>query len=225
MSTSSLSLPAGRDRARPLALTFPRPELAVLLVAAGVLYLWALDRNGFANEYYSAAVRSMTTSWHAFLYGAFDTSGVMTVDKPPLALWVQALSARAFGFNSWSLLVPQALMGVGTVALTYDMTRRRFGRAAGFVAGLALVLTPVAVAMFRHNNPNALLVLCCTAALWFVVRGLEDGRVRWIVLAGVAVGLGSRRRWRPRCSSCRPSSSPGCGWRRAGGPPRHAASP
>jgi 4-amino-4-deoxy-L-arabinose transferase-like glycosyltransferase len=190
MSTPSLSLPAGRDRARPLALTFPRPELAALLVAAGVLYLWALDRNGFANEYYSAAVRSMTTSWHAFLYGAFDTAGVMTVDKPPLALWVQALSARAFGFNSWSLLVPQALMGVGTVALTYDMTRRRFGRAAGFVAGLALVLTPVAVAIFRHNKPDALLVLCCTAALWFVVRGLEDGRMRWIVLAGVAVGLG-----------------------------------
>jgi 4-amino-4-deoxy-L-arabinose transferase-like glycosyltransferase len=190
MSTSSLSLPAARDRVRPLAVTVPRPELALLLVAAGVLYLWALDRNGFANEYYSAAVRSMTTSWHAFLYGAFDTAGVMTVDKPPLALWVQALSARAFGFSSWSLLVPQALMGVGAVALTYDMTRRRFGRPAGFVAGLALVLTPVTVAIARHNNPDALLVLCCTAALWFVVRGLEDGRTRWLVLAGVAVGLG-----------------------------------
>lgn len=190
MSTSSLSVPAARDRVRPLAVSVPRPELALLLVAAGVLYLWALDRNGFANEYYSAAVRSMTTSWHAFLYGAFDTAGVMTVDKPPLALWVQALSARAFGFSSWSLLVPQALMGVGAVALTYDMTRRRFGRPAGFVAGLALVLTPVTVAIARHNNPDALLVLCCTAALWFVVRGLEDGRTRWLVLAGVAVGLG-----------------------------------
>ncbi len=190
MSTSSLSLPAARERVRPAALSFPRPELAVLLVAAGVLYLWALDRNGFANEYYSAAVRSMSTSWHAFLYGAFDTAGVMTVDKPPLALWVQALSARVFGLHSWSMLVPQALMGVGTVALTYDMTRRHFGRAAGFVAGLALVLTPVTVAIVRHNNPDALLVLCCTAALWFVVRGLEDGRTRWIVLAGVAVGLG-----------------------------------
>jgi 4-amino-4-deoxy-L-arabinose transferase-like glycosyltransferase len=190
MSTSSLSLPAARDRVRPAAVSFPRPELAALLVAAGVLYLWALDRNGFANEYYSAAVRSMSTSWHAFLYGAFDTAGVMTVDKPPLALWVQALSARIFGFGSWSMLVPQALMGVGTVALTYDMTRRRFGRAAGFVAGLALVLTPVTVAIARHNNPDALLVLCCTAALWFVVRALEDGRTRWLVLAGVAVGLG-----------------------------------
>ncbi|HEX2410208.1 MAG TPA: glycosyltransferase family 39 protein [Solirubrobacteraceae bacterium] len=190
MSTPSLPLPAARQRLRPLAISFPRPELAVLLVAAGVLYLWALDRNGFANEYYSAAVRSMSTSWHAFLYGSFDTAGVMTVDKPPLALWVQALSVRVFGFNSWSLLVPQALMGVATVALVYDLTRRRFGRVAGFVAGLALVLTPVTVAIARHNNPDALLVLCCTAALWAVVRGLDDGRTRWVVLAGVAVGLG-----------------------------------
>ena len=191
MSTTSLPLPAAR-RARHRALAIPavRPELAALLVLAGVLYLWALDRNGFANEYYSAAVRSMSTSWHAFLYGSFDTSGVMTVDKPPLALWVQALSARAFGFSSWSLLVPQALMGVATVGLTYDLTRRRFGRVAGAVAGLALVLTPVTVAIARHNNPDALLVLCCTAALWFAVRGLEDGRTRWLVLAGVAVGLG-----------------------------------
>ena len=188
---STISLPATR-RARSRALSLPavRPELAALLVLAGVLYLWALDRNGFANEYYSAAVRSMSTSWHAFLYGSFDTSGVMTVDKPPLALWVQALSARAFGFSSWSILVPQALMGVATVGLTYDLTRRQFGRVAGFAAGLALVLTPVTVAIARHNNPDALLVLCCTAALWFLVRGLEDGRTRWLVLAGVAVGLG-----------------------------------
>jgi 4-amino-4-deoxy-L-arabinose transferase-like glycosyltransferase len=191
MSTSSISLPATRRaRDKTLSLPIPHPELGALLVLAGVLYLWALDRNGFANEYYSAAVHSMATSWHAFLYGSFDASGVMTVDKPPLALWVQALSARVFGFSSWSLLVPQALMGVATVGLVYDMTRRHFGRVAGFTAGLALVLTPIAVAISRHNNPDALLVLCCTAAVWCVVRAFEDGRTRWIVLAGVAVGLG-----------------------------------
>ena len=184
MTTLSLRRP------RALSISVPRPELAALLVLAGVLYLWALDRNGFANEYYSAAVRSMSTSWHAFLYGSFDAAGVMTVDKPPLALWVQALSARMFGFSSWSLLVPQALMGVATVALVYDLVRRRFGRAAGFVAGLALVFTPITVAIARHNNPDALLTLCCAAAVWAVVRGLEDGRTRWMVLAGVAVGLG-----------------------------------
>jgi 4-amino-4-deoxy-L-arabinose transferase-like glycosyltransferase len=190
MTTSSIALPAARRRSRARSIPIPAPELGALLVLAGVLYLWALDRNGWANEYYTAAVRSMSTSWHAFLYGSFDASGVMTVDKPPLALWVQALSARLFGLHSWSILVPQALMGVATVALVYDLTRRRFGRAAGFVAGLALVLTPIAVAISRHNNPDALLVLCCTAAVWCVVRAFEDGRTRWLVLAGVAVGLG-----------------------------------
>ena len=178
MSTSSISLPTPR-RARSRALSFSvAPELAGLLVLAAVLYLWALSQNGFANEYYSAAVRSMSSSWHAFLYGSFDSSGVMTVDKPPLALWVQALSARVFGFNTWSLLVPQALMGVATVGLTYDMTRRHFGRVAGFVAGLALVLTPITVAISRHNNPDALLVLCCVLAVWAIVRAFEDGRTR-----------------------------------------------
>src|SRR3954452_25375275 len=190
MSTDSITLPRPRSRARSLSLSLPAPELAGLLVLAGVLYLWALSRNAFANEYYSAAVRSMATSWHAFFYGSFDASGVMTVDKPPLALWVQALSARVFGFSSWSMLVPQALMGVGTVAWAYDLTRRVFGRPAGFVAGLVLALTPITVAISRHNNPDALVVLCSTAALWFVVRALADGRTRNLVWAGVMVGLG-----------------------------------
>ena len=193
MSTSSISVPTSvgrRARARGRALTWPPPELAALLALAAVLYLWGLGRNGLANEYYSAAVRSMTESWHAFVYGSFDTSGVMTVDKPPLALWVQALSARVFGFSSWSMLVPQALMGMGSVALVYDLTRRQFGRAAGASAGLVLALTPTTVAISRHNNPDALLVLCVTAAVWCLVRGLSDGRTRWLVLSGVCVGLG-----------------------------------
>ncbi|HLM25809.1 MAG TPA: glycosyltransferase family 39 protein [Thermoleophilaceae bacterium] len=176
--------------ARVRALSWPRPELTFLLVAAAVLYLWALDRNGMSNEYYSGAVRSMSSSWHAFLYGSFDSAGVMTVDKPPLALWIQALAARALGFGSWSMLVPQALMGVAAVGLSYDLVRRRFGRPAAFAAGLTLVLTPVTVALSRHNNPDALLALCSVAALWALVRGLEDGRTRWLVLSGVFVGLG-----------------------------------
>jgi 4-amino-4-deoxy-L-arabinose transferase-like glycosyltransferase len=114
----------------------------------------------------------------------------MTVDKPPLALWVQALSARIFGFHPLSVLVPQALMGAAAAALTYDLTRRQFGRAGGFAAGIALATTPIAVAMSRHNNPDELLVLCCVAALWFAVRALEDGRTRWLVWCGVCIGLG-----------------------------------
>ena len=179
-----------RERVRGRALPHPRPELAGLLALAALLNLWALSRNGWANEYYSAAVRSMSSSWHNFLYASFDAGGIMTVDKPPLALWVQALSVRVFGFHSLSILVPQALMGVASVALVYDLTRRRWGRAAGFAAGLVLALTPIAVAISRHNNPDALLVLCCVAAIWCLGRALEDGRTRWLVLAGVSVGLG-----------------------------------
>ena len=185
------AFPAGeRLRARVAAIPRPRPELVGLLVLAAVLYLWALDQNSWANEYYSAAVRSMSTSWHNFFYDSFDPSGVMTVDKPPLGLWVQALSVRVFGYHPLSMLIPEALMGVASVGLIYDLVRRRFGRTAGFVGGLVLALTPITVAISRHNNPDAMLILCCVAALWFVVRGLEDGRTRWLVLAGVSIGLG-----------------------------------
>jgi 4-amino-4-deoxy-L-arabinose transferase-like glycosyltransferase len=97
---------------------------------------------------------------------------------------------RVFGFSSWAMLVPQALMGVGTVALAYDLTKRVFGRPAGFVAGLVLALTPITVAISRHNNPDALVVLASTAALWFTVRAILDGRTRWLVGAGAMVGLG-----------------------------------
>jgi 4-amino-4-deoxy-L-arabinose transferase-like glycosyltransferase len=179
---------SARERTRAISLPFP--ELGVLVVLSAALNLWALDRNGWANTYYSAAVRSMSSSWHNFIYGSFDASGVMTVDKPPLALWVQALSVKVFGYHSLSILVPEALMGVASVVLVYDLTRRVWGRAAGCAAGLVLALTPIAVAISRHNNPDALLVLCCTAALWFIVRALQDGRTRWIVLSGVCVGLG-----------------------------------
>jgi 4-amino-4-deoxy-L-arabinose transferase-like glycosyltransferase len=171
-----------------------RLGLAALLTLTGGLNLWALSRNGWANTYYSAAVRSMSSSWHDFLFGAMDRAGAMTVDKPPLALWVQALSVRVFGYHPLSMLVPQALMGVASVALVYDLVGRRFGRLGGFVAGLSLALTPIAVGVSRHNNPDALLVLCCVAAVWCAVRGLDSEltrpRVRWLVLAGVCVGLG-----------------------------------
>ncbi|HEY5188932.1 MAG TPA: glycosyltransferase family 39 protein [Solirubrobacteraceae bacterium] len=197
MSSDSATFGAPLRRSRPLR-SLPRavtqlrarPELAGVMTVAAALNLWGLSINGFANTYYSAAVRSMTTSWHNFVFISLDRTGLMTVDKPPLALWVQALSARVFGFNSLSLLIPQALMGVAATGLIYDLTRRRFGRPAGFAAGLALAATPVVVAVSRHNNPDELLVLCCVAALWFTVRALETGRTRWLIWAGVCVGLG-----------------------------------
>jgi 4-amino-4-deoxy-L-arabinose transferase-like glycosyltransferase len=180
----------GRRPIAVLAAVRRAPELVGLIGVAALLNLWAIGRNGWANTYYSAAVRSMAASWHDFLYASMDRSGVMTVDKPPLSLWVQTLSVRLFGFHPLAILVPQALIGVASVVLVYDLVRRRFGRIGGFVAGLALATTPIAVAMSRDNNPDALLTLCCVAAVWFAVRGFEDGRTRWLVLAGIAVGLG-----------------------------------
>jgi 4-amino-4-deoxy-L-arabinose transferase-like glycosyltransferase len=197
-SAAPVTTPAGiswqlRSRAAALAARVRRPELALVMALAGLLNLWALGRNGWANDYYSAAVRSMSSSWHNFLFASLDRGGVMTVDKPPLSLWVQALSVRIFGFHPLSMLVPQALMGVASVALVYDLVARRFGRVGGFVAGLALAVTPITVAVSRHNNPDALLVLCCVAAVWCVVRAMDaapSGRgTRWLVAAGVFVGL------------------------------------
>jgi len=198
MSWDSIAYPAPRlrrlktaaRRTRLMESARARPELPALLGLAAVLNLWGLSVNGWANAYYAGAVRSMSTSWHDFLYASLDKSGLMTVDKPPLSLWVQALSARIFGYQPLSILVPQALMGIVAVALVYSLVKRRFGRPAGFVAGLVLATTPVIVAVSRHNNPDELLVLCCVAALWFALRALEDGRMRWFVLSGVAVGLG-----------------------------------
>ena len=193
---SSVTYPGLRGVAGPLRAPVPRrvavclPELLALLALTGVLNLWDLSINGWANTYYAAAIRSMSTSWHDFLFASLDKTGLMTVDKPPLAFWVQALSVRVFGFSSLSILVPEALMGVAAVGLVYDMTRRMFGRFAGAVAGLTFALTPITVAIARHNNPDELLILCCVAALWCAVRALETGRTRWLVLCGVCVGLG-----------------------------------
>ncbi|RVW08097.1 glycosyl transferase [Prescottella agglutinans] len=164
--------------------------LAALLVGTAVAYLWNLSASGWANSFYSAAVQAGSVSWKAFFFGSSDAANSITVDKPPASLWVMELSARVFGLNSWSILVPQVLIGVASVALLWATVRRYFGAAAGLLAGLVLALTPVAVLMFRFNNPDALLVLLMIAAVWATLRGVEDGRTRWMVLTGVFVGLG-----------------------------------
>ena len=176
------------SRGRALAGVLARPEWILLLAVSAGLYLWGLSKNGLANEYYAATVRSMASSWHNFLYGSFDMGGVMTVDKPPLAFWVQALFVKIFGYSGVSMLVPQALMGVAAVALTYNIVDRRFGRWPALAGGATLALTPMTVAISRHNNPDALLVLLSVLAVWFVLRALEDGRTRWLIFAGIAVG-------------------------------------
>jgi 4-amino-4-deoxy-L-arabinose transferase-like glycosyltransferase len=166
-----------------------RPALLGLLALTALLYLWDLTRNGWANDFYAAAVQAGTKSWKAFFFGSFDSSNFITVDKTPASLWVMELSGRIFGFSQWSMLVPQALEGVASVGLLYAAVRRWFGPAAGLIAGLVLALTPVAALMFRFDNPDALLVLLMTAAAYALVRAIENGRTRWLVFCGVLLGF------------------------------------
>ncbi|MEV4146337.1 glycosyltransferase family 39 protein [Amycolatopsis sp. NPDC049691] len=176
------SLPASR--------TWHRPALAALLLGTALLYLWGLGASGWANAFYSAAAQAGSQSWKALFFGSSDAANAITVDKTPAALWVMGLSARLFGVNAWSILVPQALMGVGSVWLLHAAVKRTSGPAAGLVAGLVLALTPAAALMFRFNNPDALLVLLLVAGAYCVVRALEKASPKWLALAGVAVGFG-----------------------------------
>jgi 4-amino-4-deoxy-L-arabinose transferase-like glycosyltransferase len=166
-----------------------RSALLGLLALTALLYLWDLGRNGWANDFYAAAVQAGTKSWKAFFFGSFDQSSFITVDKTPASLWVMELSGRIFGFSQWSMLAPQALEGVGSVLLLYAAVKRWFGPAAGLIAGLALALTPAAALMFRFNNPDALLVLLMTAAAYTLVRAVENGRTRWLVFTGLLIGF------------------------------------
>ncbi|GAA3529255.1 glycosyltransferase family 39 protein [Nonomuraea rosea] len=163
--------------------------MAGLLVGTGVLYIWGLGASGWANSFYSAAVQAGSQSWKAFFFGASDAANAITVDKTPASLWPMVLSVRLFGLNSWAILLPQALMGVGSVAMVYASVRRLFTAWAGLLAGAVMALTPVAVLMFRFNNPDALLVLLLTVAGYCVVRAQERGGTRWLVLAGSVIGF------------------------------------
>ncbi|WP_392544009.1 glycosyltransferase family 39 protein [Oryzobacter telluris] len=167
-----------------------RPALLALLVVTAGAYLYNLTASGWANAFYSAAVQAGSDSWSAFFWGSFDASNAITVDKPPAALWVMALSVRLFGLGSFAILLPQVLMGVGTVAVVHATVKRRSGPAAGLLAGAALALTPVAALMFRFNNPDALLTLLMALAAWATLHAIDKGSIRWMALAGVFVGFG-----------------------------------
>ncbi len=166
-----------------------RVSVLVLLAATLGFWLYGLTANGWANSFYTAAVQAGSQSWEAFFFGSSDAAGSITVDKPPASLWPMMLSVRIFGLNPAAILVPQVLMGAGTVAVLYAGVRRYSGHAAGLIAGVVLALTPVATLMFRFNNPDALLALLLTAACVVTLRALEDTRKRWMILAGVLIGF------------------------------------
>jgi 4-amino-4-deoxy-L-arabinose transferase-like glycosyltransferase len=180
-----------RARAR-----WERPAIGGLLLATALLYLWGLGESGWANSFYSAAVQAGSESWKAFFFGSSDAANSITVDKTPLALWPMVLSVRIFGQSSWSILVPQALFGVASVWLLYRTVRRTTGSApAGLIAGSVLALTPVAVLMFRFNNPDALLTLLLIGAAATTLRAIEESRrptgraLLWVSVGGALVGL------------------------------------
>lgn len=176
-------------RGRPEDPRWARPAFWGLLLATAVLYFSNLSASGYANSFYSAAVQAGTKSWKAMFFGSLDAGNAITVDKPSAFLWPMEIAARIFGLNAWTILGPEVLMGVGTVAVVYASVRRRFSPGAGLIAGAVLALTPVAALMFRFNNPDAMLALLMALACYFVVRAIEDGKTKWLVWAGVAIGF------------------------------------
>lgn len=168
------------------------------MLAATFVFFWNLTASGYANEFYSAAAQAGSKNWEAFLWGSLDAGNAITVDKPPASIWLMALSVRLLGLSSFAILLPQALMGVACTYLLYATVRRVWGNAAGIVAGIVFITTPVAALMFRFNNPDALLILLMLGAAACVLRGLElpadrhgnRVRTRWYAVAGLLIGLG-----------------------------------
>jgi 4-amino-4-deoxy-L-arabinose transferase-like glycosyltransferase len=172
---------------------WPRLGLIALLTCTGALYLWRLSATGYGNAFYAAAAQAGAQSWSAWFFGALDAGGFITVDKPPVSLWVTGLSVRLFGMHPLSVLVPQALMGVAAVAALYATVRRvvadpRQGAVAGLVAGTVLACTPAAALMFRFNDPDALLVLLLTVAAYCLTRAVHAASWRWLLLVGLVLG-------------------------------------
>jgi 4-amino-4-deoxy-L-arabinose transferase-like glycosyltransferase len=164
--------------------------LAAILALAATLRLYDLAGLGWGRTYYAAAVRSMLESWHCVVYVCFDPAGFVSLDKPPVAIWLQALSAKILGFSGWSILFVQAVEGVLSVAMLYVIVRRVFGAGTGLLAALLLAITPISIAVDRSNNTESCLVLVLLAAAWAGIRAVETGRLAWLVASMALIGIG-----------------------------------
>ena len=167
-----------------------RLALAGVMLVSIFMNFYQLGQNGFGNLYYAAAIRSMLDNLHNFLYVSFDPGGFVSIDKPPLGFWLQAASAKIFGFTPFSIFLPQALAGVLSVLLLYYLVRRHFGVVAGLLAALALAISPISVLTNRNNTIDSTLVLVMLLGAWAVLRAAESGKLRWLLLCAVFVGLG-----------------------------------
>lgn len=169
---------------------FRHLALAAVLLLAAVLRLWRVGHNGFGLDYYAAGVRSMSESWHNFFFNAFDPTGFVSLDKPPVAFWIQVAAAKLFGFSGRAVLVPQVIEGTLSVALLYHLVRRRFDAPAGLLAALFLALTPLSVAVDRSSNTDSCLLLVLLASAWIVLRAAETGNWLMLFFGMAALGVG-----------------------------------
>ncbi len=148
--------------------------LTVILILALFLYGWQIWKAGSANAFYTAAIKSMTESFKNFWYGSFDPAGYITVDKPPIALWFMAISAKIFGLHGWSVVLPSVLFGVGSVYLMFRLVAPYFGKIAGHLAALAMTLTPIVVADSRTNNMDATLIFFLLLGLFLLEKAVKS---------------------------------------------------
>ena len=167
-----------------------RVALAIVILLAALLRLYNLGEQEYGNIYYAAAARSMAADWHNFLYASFDPAGFLSVDKPPVAFWIQALFIRLLGFSGLSILLPQALAGTLSVCVVYLITRKAVGAWGGLLAAAVLAVTPVNVAVDRSNLPDGMLVFVVVLAAWALVKATEASRARWLWISFALLGIG-----------------------------------
>lgn len=167
-----------------------RVALGLITLVSIFFNFYQLGQNGFANLYYAAGVRSMSDSLANFFFVSFDPGGFVTLDKPPLGFWLQAISVKIFGFIPFSVFLPQALAGVLAVLVIYALVRRHFGVSAGLLAALALAVSPISVVTNRNNTIDSTLVLTMLLGAWAIMRAAETGKWRWLLLCALSVGLG-----------------------------------
>jgi 4-amino-4-deoxy-L-arabinose transferase-like glycosyltransferase len=187
-ATESTTPPAHHGHPHVGGAWTPRLILLVIAALAGLSYAWALNRDPL-EPYYAAAVRSMSTSWHDFIFGGFDPAGTITLDKLPGAFWVQALAVRAFGLHTWAIVLPQVVEGVLTVLFLYRAVTRLAGTTAGLIAAAVMAASPATVALNRGNISDTLMILLLVLAADAVSSAIVKGHQGFLVLAGVWVGL------------------------------------
>ena len=164
--------------------------LSLVVALAALARTWQLSQNDFGRQYYAASVLSMLGSWRNFIFNAFDPAGFVSIDKPPVAIWLQVASAKLFGFGALSILLAQVMAGLAAILLVYVLVRKYWGGTAGVIAALSLALSPINVAVDRSNNTESCLILVLLVAVWLGMRAAETGRLMTFCAAMAAIGIG-----------------------------------